>query len=87
MREMVLPLSFALSVVLIVAGTLASPPLTGVLYLVAVLAGAGSAYFLLDSSGQEEEAATHPDSNRTWYRAVEHLQDPEHADTDKATSS
>jgi len=83
---MALPLSFALSVVLIVAGTMASPPLTGVLYLFALVVGGGGAYFLSNESGQYE-AATRPGSKRTWYGAVEHLQDPEHKDTDKATSS
>ena len=84
-QAMALPLSFAAGVVLLVAGTLASPPLTGILYLTAVLAGAGASYFLLGLGGQEE-AATRPDRKRTWNGVAEHLHDPVHADADEATS-
>ncbi len=91
--EAALPLSFALGVGLGVLGTLAGPPLTGVLYLLAVLAGAGGAYVLLGARGQEEEedAPTTPPrplgKKRDWYEeAVEDLRPPEHADNGEATS-
>ncbi len=85
-KAMALPLSCAVSVVLIVAGTLASPPLTGVLYLLALVAGACGAYFLSDESGQNE-AATRPGSKRSGYGEMEQPQNPAHADADKETSS
>lgn len=83
-----LPLSFAAGVVLIVAGTLARPPLSGVLYLVAVLAGAGAAYLPLGVSGQEEEAAKRSvGKERAWYEVVENLKDPQPEADDGAASS
>lgn len=80
-QAMALPLSFAAGVVLIVAGTMASPPLTGVLYLMAVLAGVGSAYFLWGESGRDG-VATRLGGKRPWYEAVEQLQNLEPEDAD-----
>lgn len=87
MESMALPISFAISVVLVVAGTLASLPLTGILYLAALVAGPASAYVLLSVvGGHEEEAETWPDGKRPWYGAVEQLQDSEHEDAEEAPS-
>jgi hypothetical protein len=90
-ESMALPISLAVSIVLVVvAGALASPPLTGILYLVAVLAGAGGTYVLLGARGQEEEAPTtkQPLGKKSdWHEAVEDLQHPEHAVNAEATSS
>lgn len=84
---MALPLSFAVGVVLVVAGTLASPPLTGVLYLTAVLAGAGVAYVLLSARGWENEAPMRPTGEeRAWYGEVQNLRGPEHEAADGETS-
>ena len=82
---MALPISFGVGLVLVLMGTLASPPLTGILYLAAVVAGSGSAYVLFCVGGhEEEEAATWPDGERPWYGAVEQLEDSERADAEEA---
>ncbi len=81
---MSLALSFAAGLVLILSGTLASPPFTGVLYLAAALAGGVGARFLGKERGRGEEDARIPgEQNRTsWYEAVGHLQRPEHKDAE-----